>query len=111
VVWQHDTDVSYAHGAIIPTLQLSDYVSSETIEKYQHVFHKKPQFLACESSIQNFSTFKWKHYLDRLFVERMEKRSEEIKMLLSNFKNDWEAVLFVLLFKVFGLNSNGSAFF
>ncbi|MFZ9074353.1 MAG: DUF2851 family protein [Flavobacteriaceae bacterium] len=111
VVWQHDTDVSYAHGGIIPALQLSDYVSSETIEKYQRLFQKKPQFLACESSIQNFSTFKWKHYLDRLFVERMEMRIEEIKMLLSSFKNDWEAVLFVLLFKVFGLNSNGSAFY
>jgi len=111
VVWQHDTDVTCPLGGKLPTLQLADFVSPETLLKHQEVFNKAPKFLACESAIHHFSIFQWEHYLDRLFVERMEKRIEEIQQLLSTFKNDWEAVLFVLLFKTFGLNSNGFAFF
>ena len=111
VVWQHDTDVTCPLGGKLPTLQLADFVSPETLLKHQEVFNKAPKFLACESAIHHFSIFQWEHYLDRLFVERMEKRIEEIQQLLSTFKNDWEAILFVLLFKTFGLNSNGFAFF
>lgn len=50
-------------------------------------------------------------FQDRLFVERMELRTEVINEQLKQSKNDWEAVFFVLLSKGFGLNLNGEAFY
>ena len=44
------------------------------------------------------------------FIERIEHRPELIDELLSQFKNDWEAVCFILLAKNFGLNVNGTFF-
>ena len=48
---------------------------------------------------------------ERLLVERMESRFDSIYELLKYQKNDWEAVLFILLAKRFGLNQNGAVFF
>lgn len=41
----------------------------------------------------------------------MESRFDSIYELLKDQKNDWEAVLFILLAKGFGLNQNGAVFF
>ena len=50
----------------------------------------------------------WK---ERLYVARLEEKSERIQELLKIYKNDWEAVLFCLLARNFGLNINGASFF
>lgn len=67
--------------------------------------------MACESEIHQFSHFQWHQWLERLFVERIEERVRGIHTLLVSFKNDWEEVLYLLLFKAYGLNINGDAFF
>ena len=50
------------------------------------------------------------NWLERLYFERLESKSEQIKQLLADSKNDWEAVLFKMLAKNFGLKVNGDAF-
>ena len=52
----------------------------------------------------------WTHWKERLFIERIERKSKLIEELLKQFKNDWEAVCFMLLAKNFGLNVNGASF-
>jgi hypothetical protein len=46
-----------------------------------------------------------------LFFERLERKSEPIEELLVQTNHDWEAVLFCLLARNFGLNTNGDTFF
>src|SRR5690606_18449344 len=48
---------------------------------------------------------------ERLYIERLERKSEAVETLLNVSKNDWEAVLFKMLAKNFGLKVNGDAFF
>jgi len=45
-----------------------------------------------------------------LFFERLERKSKFIAQLLEETNQDWEAVLFCLLAKNFGLNTNGNSF-
>jgi len=45
-----------------------------------------------------------------LFFERLERKLNPIIELLEKTNHDWEAVLFCLLAKNFGLNTNGSIF-
>ena len=47
---------------------------------------------------------------ERLFFERLEKISIDFE-LVETSNQDWEAVLFYLLAKNFGLNTNGEFFF
>jgi hypothetical protein len=48
--------------------------------------------------------------LERLYLERLERKSLEIEALLIKSNNDWEAVLFKMLARNFGLKINGQAF-
>src|SRR5690606_3984174 len=50
------------------------------------------------------------HWLENLYFERLERKSKAIQAMLIISKNDWEAVLFKLLAKNFGLKVNGDAF-
>lgn len=45
-----------------------------------------------------------------MFFERLERKSKPILELLKQTNSDWEAVLFLLLAKNFGLNTNGEIF-
>jgi len=111
VVWEHDVEVPYSNGKNIPTLQLRDVVDSETLDRYERLFHSLHQKLPCETEIHRFSNFQWQHWLQRLYVERVEERVAAIDSLVAIYKSDWERVLFVLLFKAYGLNVNGAAFY
>ena len=111
IVWDHDVDISYSSGKKIPTLQVKDYLDPKTLSHYKEVFSVLPKKLPCETAIHRFPNFKWMPWLERLFVERMEDRITTIQKVLKELKNDWEACLFLLLFKAFGLNINGAAFY
>jgi hypothetical protein len=71
---------------------LSNYVAAETLDNYSSCFLKKPQFISCEKELGTFSTAKWLAFQERLFVERMELRTQVINEQLEKSKNDWEAV-------------------
>lgn len=111
VVWEHDMDIAYSNGRKIPTLQLQGVVDQAVLDRHKSLFLSLHQRLPCESEIHRFSNFHWKHWLERLYVARVEQRVSEIQSLLKIYKKDWESVLFVLLFKAYGLNVNGTAFF
>ena len=109
VVWEHDTDIYRKNNAEIPVLVLKKYVSSETISNYNNL--KSPKsWIYCEKQIAKIHSFVFKNWQERLFFERLERKSQSIFELLKETNQDWEAVLFYLLAKNFGLNTNGNSF-
>jgi len=110
VVWQHDAEVYRASNDRIPALEIKNYVDDQLLNNYRNLFLKPVSFISCENEIGNIDYFTLDNWLERLYVERLCKRSELISELLKNSENDWEAVLFQLLCKNFGLKVNGEAF-
>ena len=110
VVWEHDVDVFRANNSAIPILELKNYVSSAVIEQYLALAKPKP-WIFCESQLKNVNDFTLQNWQERLFLERLERKSDYINSLLSNTNQDWEAVLFLMFAKNFGLNTNGDTFF
>ena len=109
VVWEHDTEIFSKNNSEIPVLVLKDYVSSEIINKYNSLVSPKT-WIPCEKQIAQVDEFVFKNWQERLFFDRLEKKSKFIYTLLEETNSDWESVLFCLLAKNFGLNTNGSAF-
>jgi hypothetical protein len=64
----------------------------------------------CEKELTSIDSFTFKNWQERLFFERLERKSKHIQELLEQTNQDWEAVLFCLLAKNFGLNTNGDLF-
>ena len=109
VVWEHDTDVFRRDNSAIPVLQISDFVNSDLVQKYYQLLMPK-KWIFCESEIRSIDTLLLNNWKERLFFERLERKSQPIFELLAITNSDWEAVLFYQLAKNFGLNSNGEAF-
>ncbi len=109
VVWEHDTEIFRKDNSVIPTLELKHYVNADVQSNYEKLVHSKA-WINCESDFSKVSDFLVANWLERLFVERLERKSQDIVQLLNDSNNDWEAVLFKLLLKNFGLKLNGEPF-
>lgn len=110
VVWEHDTEVFRKNNTEIPVLELKNYVEKEVLVNYQKLLTPK-SWIFCEKQLQDFDDFVLKNWQERLFFERLERKSKAIYELLEQTNMDWEAVLFCMLAKNFGLNTNGETFF
>jgi hypothetical protein len=110
VVWEHDVDIFRKNNSEIPVLELKNYVDKETIANYQSLMVPK-SWIFCEKQLKETDGFVFKNWQERLFFERLERKSRSIYELLEQTKSDWEAVLFCLLARNFGLNTNGETFF
>jgi hypothetical protein len=111
VVYEHDTDIFRKDNTAIPTLELKHIIKQEVMFNYEKLFSKKKKWINCENDLHLINDFTYQNWIERLFIERLERKSELINDLLQKSKHDWEAVLFQLLAKNFGLNINGDAFF
>ena len=110
VVWEHDAAVFRKNNTEIPVFELKNYVSKSILENYQSLMNPK-SWIFCEKQVTEIDDFVLKNWQERLFFERLERKSIPIETLLQETNNDWEAVLFCLLAKNFGLNTNGEIFF
>ncbi len=110
VVWEHDTDIFRKDNTIIPTLELKQYVSKEALYNYQRLFSKTQKWINCENDFESVDDFVIQNWLERLYFERLERKSIDIEKLLEASSNNWEEVLFKMLTKNFGLKVNGDAF-
>ena len=109
VVWEHDTEIFRKNNSEIPVLELRQYVDTATIANYQSLVSPK-SWIFCEKQLNEIDDFTLKNWQERLFFERLERKSKPIFELLEQTNQDWEAVLFCLLAKNFGLNTNGELF-
>ncbi len=110
VVWEHDTEIFRKDNSEIETLELRHCVSKEALNNYQKLFNKQQKWINCENDFASVDEFLLSNWLERLYFERLERKSNDINELLKTSKNNWEAVLFKMLTKNFGLKVNGDAF-
>ncbi len=110
VVWEHSVEVFRKTNQSISTLELKNYISKELLNNYQQLFSKNKNWINCEKDIGSIDSFIFNNWIERLFVERLEIKSEQIQNIVTKLNNNWEAALFVLLAKNFGLKINSEAF-
>ena len=109
VVWEHDTEIFRKDNSVIPTLEIKHYVDKSLVHKYEKLIQSK-SWINCESHFAEVDDFLFTNWLERLYIERLERKSDVIDNILETSNNDWEAVLFKMLLKSFGLKVNGESF-
>ena len=110
VVWEHDIEIYTKDNLVVPTLELKKHLDKNILNNYQKLFSKSQKWINCQNVISSVDPFIIDNWLERLYVERLEQKSELTQKMLDTSQNDWEAVLIKLLFKNFGLKVNGDAF-
>lgn len=109
VVYQNDKEIKYSTGKEIPAIQLQPLIDNTLIEKYQDLLSSK-DWIPCGEQIKQVDSFIVQNWLNRLVLERLERKSEEIEATLKLNKNDWEKTLYHYLFKYVGLKVNAEPF-
>ncbi len=109
VVWEHDAPVFNKNQITIPVLELKKYVAPATLAQYQSLLTPK-SWIFCEKQLKEIDSFVGQNWKERLFFERLERKAIAIETILAQTNNDWESVLFTMLAKNFGLNTNGATF-
>jgi len=110
IVWEDDTEVFRKDNTPIPTLELKALVDLQIMTNYQTLFSQQNTWVNCENDFASTDGFILNNWLERLYFERLERKSDTIETLLEASKNDWEAVLFKMITKNFGLKVNGESF-
>lgn len=111
VVWEYDVVVFMKNNQPIPTLVLKDLVDKDVLKNYNNLQTVLPRWILCQHQIHAIDSFVFSHWRERLFFERLEQKSNAIDTVLCASNNNYEAVLFQLLAKNFGLKVNGEVFF
>ncbi len=111
VVWENDAPVYRKDNTLLPTLELNTIVDIAVVNNYRKLFSGKMKWIPCQDSIVNVDNFIKDSWLERLYIERLEQKAATVLALAAQSNNDWEAVLYKLLLKSFGLKVNGEAFF
>ncbi len=111
VVYHHDVEVYDVHGNEIPVLELKQYISKQIIANYEGLLQHKNTWILCEGSFKELADEKFKFWLERLMVERLERKTKEVETIWKACKGDWEATLFLMMTKYFGGTINGTIFY
>ena len=108
VVWEHDSDIFRKDNSVSPTLELKPDVDVSLLYNYKSLIKSK-SWINCEKDFGDVDDFTLNNWLERLYFERLQRKSNSIIELLRQSQNNWESVLFKLLLKNFGLNVNSEA--
>lgn len=109
VVYEHDRDLPQNEQFNVSVLELKNYINPELLEQYQQLQLSK-QPIPCGKAIAHISDIKWKSWLDRLAVSRLEEKTAYIEHLFEYAKYSHEDALYLLLFRNFGFKINNDPF-
>lgn len=107
LVHNADTDVFTASGRRLVASRLE--FDSSFWDNYLD-FINNPSILACSGLIGMTDGLMVKHWLWSLAVERLERKSNEVREMLSKTGNDWEETVYRLISRYFGFRVNTDPF-
>ncbi|MGB6093145.1 MAG: DUF2851 family protein [Moheibacter sp.] len=110
VVYEHDRKVEMLKKRNVPTLELRAYIFPEVIKNYDELLQPGMNFIPCEKSIHLVRQEKIKFWLERLVIERLERKTDEIEKEFGENQKDWERLLFKKMAYSFGLKVNSDVF-
>ncbi|MAO08167.1 MAG: hypothetical protein CL596_05590 [Alteromonas sp.] len=110
VVWEHDAKVPRKDASFIPTIELKDKICLDTIQRYYQLISSEKKFIPSEAQFAEIPNDIFENWLHQMFLERLELKADSVFEELKHTSNNWEAVLFRMLCKNFGLKLNGPSF-
>ena len=93
----------------LPTLELNGKIRRELLNRYQELMESK-NWIPCEESFLWVDNITLVQVKNRLIIERLERKIEQISIDLETTHNNWEEVFYRNLMRYAGLKVNKSAF-
>lgn len=117
----HDEDKNYQHIILHVVLEADEQIVTMDEKPIPTIELKFPEFIlrnyteltkvpfGCDSTISRIDKLHLVAWLERLAIERLEAKVENIECVVNSSTTDWDQVLYVLLARAIGTNVNGEA--
>ncbi|MCB0761332.1 MAG: DUF2851 family protein [Flavobacteriales bacterium] len=109
VVYENDREIFLHQPGDLPVLELKPYLQPEYRERYLQLI-ENARTMPCSSRLTEISELLWTNWMDRLLVQRLERRCAELDARLIRARNDWEEVAWQVIVTAFGMKVNREAF-
>lgn len=109
VVLEEDQPVQRANGEHLPCLELKRRIPHRLSKIYQKLVHNE-YWIPCQPQLPGVSLLTRRLWMDRLLVERLEQKTEEIRKMLERNQRNWEETFFQCLARNFGVKVNAEPF-
>jgi len=109
VVYEHDSEVRTLDGRVLPTVELLTRVSNDTIARHYALMRSR-DFVPCAKELHLADPLRTGLWLERLLIERLERRTAGVEALYRQLGKDPAATVYHLLACAFGLRVNTEPF-
>lgn len=109
VVYQNDLQILRSNKEEIPTLEVHGKFKNELYARYLD-FLSASRWIPCEHSILDSPSIIRSKTIERMLIERLEKKTHFILNKLRVNQNNWENTFYLQLARSFGFSVNAEAF-
>jgi hypothetical protein len=109
VVWENDRPVTRQDGTLLPTLSLKEIVNLSVLEKYARL-QDETETIPCAGMFATANDIQKYGMLDRVLLERLDRKAGLVMKLLAANNNDWDETAYQWLGRHFGFKLNDAPF-
>ena len=105
VVYQYDVPIYDKNAVAVPTLELKNLINTSLITEYRQ-YMESTHTIVCQNRFAEVDSFRCFAWLDRLMLDRLEKRTQHIEKELKSNVFHKEEVFYHIVAKAFGFKTN-----
>lgn len=109
VVYKNDQPIFRIDGSAIPTLIMDELYNERSWKNYLSFMASK-QWIPCEKMISGVNQFVRNAWLERILIERLERKALLVEQFQALTQNDWAQTFYRLLAHNMGFKLNNQAF-
>jgi hypothetical protein len=109
VVHRADEKLYRTNGEEIPTIEINKRIDEKLHEKYLN-FKNTSDWIPCEKQISLVPSLTIHSAIDKMLLERLERKSAAILNSLKLNNNNWEETFYQLIARNFGFKTNAEPF-
>jgi hypothetical protein len=105
VVYENDQPVKGSFATIVVKNAIDKSLHARYIDLIQN-----KNWVPCEHQASTINYFIWESWKQRLVIEKLENKQQDIQLLLDKTTMDWETAFYISMARSFGFRVNGGAF-
>jgi hypothetical protein len=109
VVYEDDEPVYASNGRLIPTLELKGLFDETLWLRYNELMLNS-SWVPCDKQLKTIDSFTIDNWLERIVIERLERKADGVQQLLDRTNNHWEESFYIALARNFGFKLNALPF-
>ena len=111
VVYIHDADIVLENGKKVTTMAIADNIPAHVWDNYDRLMNPAANIdIPCAPRLKEIPEFLFQISQDRLGVERLERKSGDVRRILHETKGSWEQSCYWLTARYFGGKTNAFPF-